>query len=392
MFKELAVGLCVVGGCLCSTLGYSQTDIIGREYNPIKVGVAFLSITPDSRAAGYGDQGVASIADNNAQFWNPAKYPFHEAKGGASFTYTPWLKNLISGISLNYLAGFYKIDQVQAVSASLRYFALGKIEFKDESNMLQKQFSPNELAFDAAYSRMFSNEISSAIAFRYLRSDITGNSLETKTASSFAADIALYYQKELRRGYNKNEIALGASITNIGSKIAYSNDANNKAFIPTTLRIGGRYTAEADRKHLFSIMLEISKLLVPTPKYDENNQNLSANKSVIEGLFSSFGDAPNGFKEELQETMLSAGAEYTYNSAISLRAGLFNESKNKGNRKFFTFGGGIKYSAFILDFAYLVPTANGANNPLANTFRITIGTELGKDKYGRRSSSRRRFR
>lgn len=397
MYKVLAVGLCVMGGCLCSTLGFSQTDIIGREYNPIRVGAAFLAITPDARAAGYGDQGVATIADNNSQFWNPAKYPFQESKGGASLTYTPWLKNIINGISLNYLAGFYKLDQVQSVSASLRYFALGSVEFKDGSNTLQKQYSPNELSFDMAYARKFSDNLSAAVAFRYLRSDITGgfsqNAVETKTASTFAADMGLYYQRQLGRGYGRKEVALGASITNLGPKISYSDDAGNKAFIPTMLRVGGRYTAEANRIHLFSFMLEAAKLLVPTPKYDENNKNLNGNKSVMSAIFSSFGDAPGGFREELQEVTFAAGAEYTYNNMISFRAGMFNESQNKGNRKFYSFGGGIKFSAFLFDFSYLVPTANGANNPLANTFRITVGTELGKEnKYNRRSTSRRRYR
>lgn len=399
MLKKLAVGMCIMGGLLYYNLGFSQADIIGREYNPIRVGAGFLAITPDSRAAGYGDQGVATSADNCSQYWNPSKYPFHDSKGGASFTYTPWLKNIINGISLNYLSGFYKIDELQTVSASFKYFALGNVEFTDENNTPQKKFSPNELSFDAAYSRKFSENISSAIAFRYFTSNITGgytqNSIETKTASSFAADISLYYQAELGRSYNKNEVALGLSISNIGPKISYNNEAGYKSFIPTTLRLGARYTTEMQRVHKFSFMLETSKLLVPTPNFDESGTNLNADKSVLSAIFSSFGDAPNGFSEELQEFTISLGGEYTYNNMVNFRVGLFNESKSKGNRKFFTLGGGFKYSAFLLDIAYLVPTSNGANSPLSNTFRITIGTEIGKDSYrggGRKSYYRGRRR
>lgn len=396
MLRKIAVGLCVVGGCCKPFISHSQADIIGREYNPIRIGAPFLSITPDSRSAGMGDQGVATRPDNYSQYWNAAKYPFNEAQMGASFTYTPWLKNLISGVSLNNLSGYYRIDQMQSVSASFRYFSLGSVEFKDDQNVLQKSFSPNEMALDFGYARKFSDMLASSVSFRYFSSNISGGytqgAVETKAASSFAADIALYFQQELRSGYNNNEVAAGLSITNIGPKIAYSKDQGSKAFIPTTLRAGVRYSTEADRIHLFSFSAELSKLLVPTPKYDEAGANLNADKTVIESIFTSFADAPGGFSEELQEFTLSLGGEYTYNKMLSFRTGLFNESKNKGNRKFLSFGFGLNYSAFVLDFAYLVPTANGANSPLANTFRISIGTELGKDKYGSRGRSRHRRR
>ena len=401
MLRKFAVGVCVVGGVLSTNLGFSQSDIIGREFNPIRVAAPFLTITPDSRAAGYGDQGVASGADNNSQYWNPAKYIFADPKMGVSFSYTPWLRNIINGISLSNLAGYYKIDENQSISASLRYFSLGEVEFTDNSNTLQKQFKPNEFAFDAAYTRRLNDILSSAIGFRYISSNLTGgyaqNAVETKKASSFAADLSLYLEKPVRMGYNDAEVAFGMSISNIGSKVSYSDNENAKSFLPTTLRIGGRYSLIANRMHKITGLVETSKLLVPTPKYDEQGNNLNANKGVVSSIFSSFGDAPGGMKEELNEFTFSLGAEYTFNNTFSLRVGTFNESKNKGNRKFFTVGGGLKYNLLVLDVAYLVPTSNSANNPLANTFRITIGTELGQDRYskssrGRSSSGRGRVR
>lgn len=395
MLRKFTVGVCVMGGIFCGKLAYSQSDIIGREFNPIRVAAPFLTITPDSRAAGYGDQGVASSADNNSQYWNPAKYIFTETKGGVSVTYTPWLKNIINGISLSNIAGYYKVDNNQSISASLRYFSLGEVEFTDNSNTLQKQFKPNELALDAAYSRRLNDFLSSAIGFRYISSNLTGgyalDAVETKKASSFAADISLYLEKPLRMGYNDAEAAFGMSISNIGSKVSYSNNVNSKSFLPTTLRIGGRYSIVANRTHKISVLIETSKLLVPTPKYDEQGNNLNANKSVVSSIFSSFGDAPGGMKEEFNEFTFSIGAEYTFNNTFSLRAGSFTESKNKGNRKFFTVGGGLKYNLLVLDIAYLIPTVNSAANPLSNTFRISIGTELGQDRRSRSSRSRGRL-
>jgi hypothetical protein len=396
MLRKFAVGICFIGGILSTNQGFSQSDIIGREYNPIRVAAPFLTITPDSRAAGYGDQGVASSADNNSQYWNPAKYIFADSKGGFSLSYTPWLKNIINGISLSNLAGYYKVDDNQSLSTSLRYFSLGEVEFTDNSNTLQKQFKPNEFAFDAAYTRRLNDVLSSAIGFRYISSNLTGgyiqDAVETTKASSFAADISLYLEKQVRMGYNDAEVAFGMSIANIGSKVSYSDNENSKSYLPTTLRIGGRYSLTASQMHKVTALVETSKLLVPTPKYDEQGNNLNANESVVSSIFSSFGDASGGVKEELNEFTLSLGAEYTFNNTFSLRVGSFNESKNKGNRKFFTIGGGLKYNLLILDVAYLVPTSNSANNPLANTFRITIGAELGQDMYGKNSRSRGRIR
>jgi hypothetical protein len=386
MLRKFAAGLCVLGGIISTNQVFSQSDVVDQGFNPIRVAAPFLTITPDSRAAGYGDQGVASSPDNNSQYWNPSKYIFAEAKGGLSFSYTPWLRNIISGISLNNLAGYYRVDNKQSISASLRYFSLGEVEFTDNSNTVQKQFKPNEFAFDAAYSRRLTDMLSSAICFRYLSSNLTGgyaqDAVETKKASSFAADISLYYTKELR-GRNDGEVALGMSISNIGSKVAYSDNENAKSFLPTTFRIGGRYSVTANRTHKIAGIFELAKLLVPVPKYDGQGNNVNGNKSVVSGIFGSFADMPGGFS-------FSIGAEYTFNNMLSLRVGSFSESKESGNRKYFTVGGGLKYNMFVLDCAYLIASSSGTDNPLANTFRITIGTELGKDKYSKSSRGRGR--
>lgn len=360
----------------CAFLVLSSTGIFAQD-NQVKIGAPFLIIAPDARSAGYGDQGAATSADNNSQFWNPAKYIFSGSSTGASYTFTPWLKNSADDINLHFLSGFYKIGDKQAVSASLRYFSLGTIPFTDISGNKTGEFGANEFALDAAYSRKLSENLSAAVSFRYLRSDLTGNNAststyETKAASTFAADIALYYQRKLE----VNEVAFGVNISNLGTKISYS-DNGEKSFIPSNLRLGARYTFNISELHKLSLLAETSKLLVPTPKY-ENGVDKNADKTVLEGIFTSFGDAPGGFKEEMKEFVYSLGAEYTYAKTISLRSGYFHEAQSKGNRKYFTFGLGANYKSFIFDIAYLVPTNSGSNNPLDNTLRFSVGFQMGK--------------
>lgn len=347
----------------------------------IRIAAPFLTITPDARAAGYGDQGAATSPDNNSQFWNPAKYVFASNKYGGSYSFTPWLKNITDDINLHYLSGFYQIDNKQAISASLRYFSLGNISFKDNSGNTTSDFKPNEFSIDVAYSRKLSESISAAVTFRYLRSDLTGNNaipdlnIDTKAASTFAADIAVYYQKAVA----KNEYALGVTISNIGSKISYS-DVGEKSFIPTNLRIGARYTRAIGEKSKISALLETSKLLVPTPDFKTNalgeKYDANADKSVVSALFSSFGDAPGGMSEELKEFTYSVGTEYCYANTVALRAGYFHESEMKGNRKFYTFGFGINYKIYSFDGSYLVPSSGGSNSPLNNTFRFSVGVQI----------------
>lgn len=363
-----------------SAIALLSSNLYGQE-NAIKVGATFLMITPDARSAGYGDQGVATSPDNYSQFWNPSKYTFSSNKYGASYSYTPWLKNITDDISLHNLTGFYKIDKRQAISASIRYFSLGNISFKDNYNNITSDFKPNEFAIDAAYSMKLSESLSAAIAFRYLRSDLTGSNaipdlnIETKAASAFAADISLYYQKAL----GKNEVAFGLSISNIGSKISYSN-VGDKSFIPTNLRLGARYTRSVGEKSKVSGLFEAAKLLVPTPniKTNElgNTYDANASKGVLDGIFSSFSDAPGGFSEEMREIVYSIGLEYNYANSFAFRSGYFHEAQSKGNRKFYTFGIGANYNIFSIDASYLVPASGGRNNPLDNTFRFSLGVAI----------------
>lgn len=350
-----------------------------QEANQIIVGAPFLTITPDARSAGFGDQGVATTADNNSQFWNAAKYTTAAYQSGVSYTYTPWMKNVADNINLHSIAGFYKFDDKQAVSASLRYFSLGDINFTDDNGNLTTNAKPNEFAIDAAYSRKLSATLSAAVTFRFLRSDLTGSSsipnvggtstIESKAATSAAADIALYYSKKFT---GHNEFAIGLSISNIGPKISYSSDAD-KVNIPTNLKLGTRYTFDAGENCTVAALLETSKLLVPTPDYDKNGINKNADKTVLEGMFSSFCDASDGFSEELKEFTYSIGTEVNIYNTILARAGYFHESETKGNRQFFTFGVGGKYKMAVIDLAYLVPSTTGKNNPLDNTFRFSVG-------------------
>lgn len=356
--------------------------------NALEVAASFLTIAPDARSGAMGDVGGASSPDINSQHWNTAKYPFISDKQyGFSFSYTPWLKNLANDMNLSYLIGYYKVDEMQVVSASLLYFSLGEIIFTDNAGIQVKTFSPREMSVDIGYSRKFSDKISGGLAFRYLYSNITGgysNDMSTTTAGqSFSADLAMYYQTPIKGG----EYALGVSITNLGAKMSYSDD-EVKDFLPTNLRIGNRISKELDKYNSFSLNLDINKLLVPTPpEYatvdgEDVMVGYDPDVPVMKGVFQSFYDAPGGFKEEMQEIQISTGAEYWYAKQFAIRAGYFYEHKNKGNRKYFTVGAGISYNVFTLDFAYLIPT-NGFNSPLANTVRFSLLFNFEEAKKGR---------
>ncbi len=347
--------------------------------NTISTGVPFLTIAPDSRAGAMGDAGVATSPDVNSQHWNPAKYAFIESDMGVALSYTPWLRNLVSDINMAYLAGYKHLDDQQTMSASLRYFALGDISFMSEyGNELGTQ-SPNEFALDMGYTRLLSDNFSGAVAIRYIRSDLTGgqevNGVATHAGNSYAADVAFYYQNEMRVNRKRSTIAAGINISNIGAKISYT-EGETKDFIPTNLKLGASYKTEMDRYNTITFTLDANKLLVPTPDTADVDilTGLGSNKSVISGIFSSFSDAPGGMKEELKEINFSVGAEYWYNKQFALRAGYYYEDASKGNRKFFTAGAGLKMNVFALDFSYLLPVAQ--NNPLANTLRFTLSFDF----------------
>ena len=353
-----------------------STDII----NTIHSAVPFLTIAPDSRAGAMGDVGVGTSPDMNSQHWNPAKYVFMEGEGGTSISYTPWLRALINDINLAYISGYKKFGDKQAVSASLRYFSLGNIVFTNIYGHTQGAFNPNEFAFDVGYSRLFSDNFSGAMAFRYIRSDLLGNSSQVEDAkpgTSVAADLAFYYTNDIDLGDKDGILSFGSNISNMGRKISYTEN-QDAAFIPTNLRLGGSLLVEIDDYNSFTFAMDVNKLLIPTPPVLTDSAvigwGFDPNVSVPMGMIQSFYDAPGGFKEEIHEIMIGGGVEYWYRDQFAVRGGYFHEHNTKGNRKYFTFGIGLKLNVFELDFAYLVPIV--ATNPLANTLRFTLGFDF----------------
>jgi Type IX secretion system protein PorV len=332
----------------------------------ITTAVPFLTITPDARAAGMGDVGVATSADANSAYWNAGKLAFIEHGYGASLSYTPWLGKIINDMHVIYLTGFYKISREQTVAASMKYFDLGEIQFKSVTNDDLGRFNPREFSFDVTYSRMLTEQLAIGGALRYIHSNLTGalttGNIDARPGNSVAVDIGIYYTKPM---LSKNStLSWGAAITNLGAKISYS-DANNRDFIPTNLRIGGAYKIEVDPKNSFTFATDLNKLLVPSPPRNNSTEPL------LSGIFSSFTDARGGFNEEIREFMASAGIEYWYNNTFAGRVGYFHEAKDKGNRKYLTAGFGFRYQKLGFDMAYLVPT-NKRENALAETLRITL--------------------
>lgn len=356
-------------------------------FNPVNTSVTSQTIAPDARAAGMGDVGVATDPDVNSQYWNPAKYPFCISRAGVALNYTPWLRQLVSDMDLAYLSGYYRIGDYSAVSASLRYFSLGEVMTNYDSTTGESSgmtINPYEMSFDVAYSLMLSEKFSIAAAVRWIYSDLTYNYTDdTSPGSAFAADIACYYNNYINIGARECQLGIGLNISNIGSKITFGGSEDSE-FIPTNMRLGVALMVPIDEYNRFTIAADANKLLVPTyPKledgesseeYDQRVQKEYYDVSSISGIFKSFGDAPGGFKEELQEVNWSVGAEYVYNDKFTLRAGYHHESENKGNRKYFTVGAGFRMSAFSLDCGYVIATAK--SNPLDQTLRFTLGFDM----------------
>lgn len=356
-------------------------------FNPVNTSVTSQTIAPDARAAGMGDVGVATDPDVNSQYWNPAKYPFCISRAGVALNYTPWLRQLVSDMDLAYLSGYYRIGDYSAVSASLRYFSLGEVMTDYDSTTGESSgmtINPYEMSFDVAYSLMLSEKFSIAAAVRWIYSDLTYNYTDdTSPGSAFAADIACYYNNYINIGARECQLGIGLNISNIGSKITFGGSEDSE-FIPTNMRLGVALMVPIDEYNRFTIAADANKLLVPTyPKQEEGESTEAYQQRVqkdyydvssISGIFKSFGDAPGGFKEELQEVNWSVGAEYVYNDKFTLRAGYHHESENKGNRKYFTVGAGFRMSAFSLDCGYVIATAK--SNPLDQTLRFTLGFDM----------------
>ena len=362
-------------------------------FNPVKTSVTSQTIAPDARAAGMGDVGVATDPDVVSQYWNPAKYPFTISRAGVALNYTPWLRQLVNDMDLAYLAGYYRIGDYSAVSASLRYFSLGEV-YLTENYENGMTINPYEMSFDVAYSLMLSENFSLGAAVRWIYSDLTYNyTSDTSPGSAFAADLSAYYQKYVNIGQRECQLGLGLNISNIGSKISFGGD-NNSEFIPTNLRLGASLMVPIDEYYRFTIAADASKLLVPTypqqqdgessEDYQERLQKDYYDVSSISGIFKSFGDAPGGFSEELKEIYWSVGGEYVYHDQFSVRAGYHHESATKGNRKYFTVGAGFKMSVFSLDAGYVIATAK--SNPLDQTLRFTLSFDMDgiKDLFHRR--------
>jgi len=363
----------------------AQSDSI----NVVTTAVPFLRISPDARAGGMGDLGVATSADANSGFWNLAKTPFNKSQYGVGLTYTPWLKDLgLNDVYLLSFAGYYKLDDLQAISASIRYFSLGNIQFTDGAGNDFGSGRPREFGIDAGYSRKLSDKMSLGIALRYIHSNLVGDFADAgstyQAGNAVAGDVSLFYTgaDEAGQGFN-----FGVALSNLGTKIGYTKDATQKDFIPANLGIGAAYTKVFDESSKIQFGIDAHKLMVPTPpKLKGGEANVTADstsianyrtKGVLGSWFSSFGDAPGGFGEELREFQVSLGAEYSYNDQFFARAGYFYEDRTKGNRKYFTVGLGVKYNVFGLNFSYLVPSGAGINrNPLSNTLRFGLVLDL----------------
>ena len=351
-------------------------------FNPVHSSVTSQMIAPDARAAGMGDLGAATDPDVNSQFWNPAKYPFTISRAGVALNYTPWLRQLVSDIDLAYLAGYYRIGDYSAVSGSLRYFSLGEVSTSYDENAMT--INPYEMSLDVAYSLMLTERFSIAAGIRWIYSDLTYDyENDTSPGSAFAADISAYYNNYHTLGDRECQLGVGLNVSNIGSKITFGGDDNSE-FIPTNMRLGFSLMVPVDEYNRFSIAADANKLLVPTyPKQNEGETTEDYQRRVqtdyydissINGIFKSFGDAPNGFKEEMQEVSWSVGAEYIYHDQFAVRAGYHHESENKGNRKYFTLGAGFRMNVFSLDVGYVVATAK--SNPLDQTLRFTLGFDM----------------
>jgi hypothetical protein len=352
--------------------------------NVVTTAVPFLRISPDARAGGMGDLAIATNPDASSSFYNLGKVPFNTSNGGINITYTPWLKNIANDVYLAALSGFYKLDELQAISGSLRYFSLGQIQFTNETGQVTNSGNPKEFGIDFGYSRKLSDKTGIGVGLKYIHSNLTAGFSGSgyKPGNAVAGDLGFYHNHHDDRGEG---LAFGVAITNLGSKIAYTDNAEQKDFIPTNFGIGGTYTKVVDESNQISFGLDLNKLMVPTPpKFTGNYPADSAatvkyrSKSVVSSWFSSFGDAPGGFGEEIREFQLSVGAEYTYNNQFAFRAGYFYEDKTKGNRRFFTTGVGVKYNVFGLNFSYLIPSGGtGSNqNPLSNTLRFSLVFDL----------------
>jgi hypothetical protein len=362
-----------------STSAKSQT---ADPINVVTSAVPFLRISPDARSGGMGDVGIATSPDAYSNFWNLGKVPFAKNNTGIGVTYTPWLSDLgLNDVYLASLSGFHKLDESSAITVGLRYFSLGSIQFTDNNGNQLQSFRPREFGIDAGYARKLSGKSGLGIGIRYINSDLAGgtvNGITYKKGSTVAGDLHYFHNGVAENGSGLN---WGLTLSNLGGKISYTDDANQKDFIPANLGLGASYTKAFDADSKISFAVDVNKLLVPTPPSVSDSAGLVdyRSKGVVSSWFSSFGDAKGGGTEELQEITAAVGAEFWYKEQFALRAGYFYENPVKGNRKFFTVGASLMYNVFGLNFSYLLPSGNGINrNPLSNTLRFSLSFNLDK--------------
>lgn len=381
----LSIGTFLPVAAFSQSVGQGGTNTNGSSSSQIPTAVPFLLITPDSRSGAMGEAGVALSPDVNANFWNPSKLAFLDGGDDLSASYSPWLRNLVPDVSLSYIAYAHKLDDRNTFGASMRYFNLGSIELTDASQQSLGTYTPNEFSIDGSFARKFGNEFSLGLTLRYIHSSLANGSFlsgqQVKAGNAIAADVSLFYTKQIQEFGNNATFSFGTNISNIGSKISYT-DNGTKYFLPTNWKFGIANTINLDEYNQFTFALDFNKLLVPTPPIRDSDGNIIKGKddnvSVPAGIFGSFTDAPGGFSEELQEFTISPGVEYWYNKQFALRAGYFYENPNKGGLHYFTVGTGFKYDIFAFDFAYIA--ASQQNSPLANTLRFTLMANFGSTK------------
>ncbi|MBS1528860.1 MAG: type IX secretion system outer membrane channel protein PorV [Bacteroidetes bacterium] len=381
----LALTLLLPSLAFCQVLGPGGTNTNGSSSTQIPTAVPFLLITPDSRSGGMGEAGVAISPDVNANFWNPSKLAFMEGDNDLSASYSPWLRNLVPDVSLSYVSYAHRLDDRNSFGASLRYFNLGTIELTDANQQSLGTYTPNEFSVDGSFARKFGNNFSLGLSLRFIHSSLANGAFlsgqQIKAANAVASDISLYYKKQLQEFGSDAEFAFGTDISNIGSKVSYT-DNGTKYFLPANLKLGIANTINMDATNSITFALDFNKLLVPTPPIVDNNGNIikgqSDDVSVPTGIFQSFTDAPNGFSQEMQEISISPGLEYWYNKVFALRAGYFYQNANNGGLHYFTFGTGLRYDIYAFDFSYIA--ASQQNSPLANTLRFTLMINFGSGK------------
>ena len=361
-----------------------------QNQSVITTAVPILTLSPDARASAMGEAGVATSPDANAAYFNPGKLGFVKYKYAGSLSYSPWLRNITDDMSLSYVSGYGKIGPRSAIAGSLMYFDLGTIDYRTGNNIAAGSFSPKEYAVSVSYGQQLTDNFGIGISARYIRSNLVGaiNNNDAQPGNAAAVDLGAYYSKDATIGTGLYNLSFGAAISNVGNKITYT-DPQNPSFLPTSLKLGTAITREIDQYNKITLVFDATKLLVPSPYYEngkpandpavkaENDKRNQQN--IVSGIFSSFGDAPGGFKEELREINLSTGLEYNYNDLLYARGGYFYEAPNKGDRQYLSMGLGVRYQVFGIDGTYLVPTgSNSQNNPLAQTIRVSLHFNLNK--------------